>query len=68
MKTSLNLLCAGVRFDGCQRRVRQTSAAFFQAVVENRNPEPGFEEALENQKGLVAVTDSIARNGWVEVD
>jgi predicted dehydrogenase len=42
-------------------------ADFFQAIAENKKPEPGFEEGLENQKVLEAVTDSIARTGWTEV-
>ena len=42
-------------------------ADFFQAIAEDRKPEPGFEVGLENQKVLDAVSRSIASNGWVEV-
>lgn len=43
-------------------------ADFFQALAEDRMPEPGFEVGLENQKVLDAVSRSIASNGWVEVE
>jgi predicted dehydrogenase len=42
-------------------------ADFFRAIAEDGKPEPGFEEGLENQKVLEAVSRSIDRNGWVEI-
>jgi predicted dehydrogenase len=42
-------------------------ADFFRSIAEDGKPEPGFEEGLENQKVLEAVSRSIDRNGWVEV-
>jgi predicted dehydrogenase len=42
-------------------------ADFFEAIAEDRKPEPGFETGLENQKVLEAVSQSIAADRWVEV-
>jgi predicted dehydrogenase len=42
-------------------------ADFFQAIVNDTKPEPGFETGLENQKVLDAVSRSIASHGWAEV-
>jgi predicted dehydrogenase len=43
-------------------------ADFLQAIAEDTSPEPGFEVGLENQKVLGAVTSSIAKERWVEID
>jgi predicted dehydrogenase len=52
---------------GYQNTFVNEFADFFSALAENRQPEPGFEEGLENQKVLEAVSRSIAAQGWVEV-
>ena len=52
---------------GYQNTFANQFADFFQAIAEDRKPEPGFEVGLENQKVLDAVSRSIASNGWVEV-
>jgi predicted dehydrogenase len=52
---------------GYQNTFTNQFADFFQAIAEDRKPEPGFEVGLENQKVLDAVSRSIASNGWVKV-
>jgi len=52
---------------GYQNTFVNQFADFFQAIAEDRQPEPGFEVGLENQKVLDAVSRSIACNGWVGV-
>jgi predicted dehydrogenase len=52
---------------GYQNTFVNQFADFFQAIVEDRKPEPGFEVGLENQKVLDAVSRSISSNGWAEV-
>ena len=53
---------------GYQNAFVNQFADFFRAIAEDGKPEPGFEEGLENQKVLEAVSRSIDRNGWVEID
>ena len=52
---------------GYQNTFVNQFADFFQAIVEDRKPEPGFEAGLENQKVLDAVSRSIQSDGWVGV-
>ena len=52
---------------GYQNAFVNQFADFFQAIAEDRQPEPDFEVGLENQKVLEAVSGSIDRNGWVEI-
>jgi predicted dehydrogenase len=52
---------------GYQNTFVNQFADFFQAIAENRKPEPGFEEGLESQRVIEAVTRSIASGGWVDV-
>ena len=52
---------------GYQNAFVNQFADFFRSIVEGGKPEPGFEEGLENQKVLEAVSRSIDRNGWVEI-
>ncbi|HVN82561.1 MAG TPA: Gfo/Idh/MocA family oxidoreductase [Terriglobia bacterium] len=52
---------------GYQNAFVNQFADFFRSIVEDSKPEPGFEEGLENQKVLEAVSRSIDRNGWVEI-
>ena len=52
---------------GYQNAFVNQFADFFRAIAEDGKPEPGFEEGLENQKVLEAVSRSIDRNGWVEI-
>ena len=52
---------------GYQNTFTNQFADFFQAIAEDRKPEPGFEVGLENQKVLDAVSRSIASKGWVEI-
>jgi predicted dehydrogenase len=42
-------------------------ADFFQAIAENRQPEPGFDVGLENQKILEAVMNSVAADSWIDI-
>jgi len=42
-------------------------ADFFQAIADDRLPEPGFETGLENQKVLEAVSKSIAADRWIDI-
>jgi predicted dehydrogenase len=53
---------------GYQNTFVNQFADFFQAIAEDRKPEPGFEVGLENQKVLDAVSRSIASKSWVEID
>jgi predicted dehydrogenase len=52
---------------GYQNAFVNQFADFFRSIAEDGKPEPGFEEGLENQKVLEAVSRSIDRNGWVEI-
>ena len=52
---------------GYQNTFVNQFADFFQAIVNDTKPEPGFEVGLENQKVLEAVTRSIADERWVAV-
>lgn len=52
---------------GYQNTFVNEFADFFQAIAEDRRPEPGFEAGLENQKVLEAVTRSIAAERWAEI-
>jgi len=52
---------------GYQNTFVNQFADFFQAIVNDTKPEPGFEVGLENQKVLEAVTQSIAEQRWVTV-
>lgn len=52
---------------GYQNTFVNQFADFFQAIVEDRKPEPGFEAGLENQQVIEAVLRSIACQDWVEV-
>jgi predicted dehydrogenase len=52
---------------GYQNAFVNQFADFYRAIAEDGRPEPGFEEGLENQKVLEAVSRSIDRNGWVEI-
>ena len=53
---------------GYQNTFVNQLADFLQAIVEDTNPQPGFEVGLENQKVLAAVTQSIAEDRWVAID
>jgi predicted dehydrogenase len=53
---------------GYQNSFVNQFADFFQAIIEDRKPEPGFEAGLENQKVLDAVSRSITANAWVGLD
>jgi predicted dehydrogenase len=52
---------------GYQNTFVNQFADFFQAIVNDTRPEPGFEVGVENQKVLEAVTRSIADERWVAV-
>ena len=52
---------------GYQNTFVNQYADFFDAIAADTKPEPGFEQGLENQKVLDAVTRSIATHGWVDV-
>ena len=52
---------------GYQNTFVNQFADFFQAIVEDRKPEPGFEVGLENQKVLDAVSRSITDRAWTAV-
>ncbi|MCX6907313.1 MAG: Gfo/Idh/MocA family oxidoreductase, partial [Verrucomicrobia bacterium] len=52
---------------GYQNTFVNQFADFFHAIADDTKPEPGFEEGLENQKVLEAVTNSIAKQRWVEI-
>ena len=55
---------------GYQNSFVNQFADFFQAIADGAKPEPepGFEQGLENQKVLEAVTRSIERDGWVDLE
>jgi predicted dehydrogenase len=53
---------------GYQNSFVNQFADFFRAIIEDRKPEPGFEEGLENQKVLDAVSRSITAHSWVRID
>lgn len=42
-------------------------ADFFEAIVKDTKPEPGFEAGLANQRVLDAVSRSITAGGWVDL-
>jgi predicted dehydrogenase len=52
---------------GYQNTFVNQFADFFHAIADNTRPSPGFEEGLENQKVLEAVTESIANRAWVAI-
>lgn len=52
---------------GYQNTFVNQFADFFRAIAEDTKPEPGFEEGMENQKVLEAVTNSIAKHRWIEI-
>ena len=52
---------------GYQNTFVNQFADFFQSIVDDTVPEPGFEVGLENQKVLDAVTRSIAEGRWIDV-
>jgi predicted dehydrogenase len=52
---------------GYQNTFVNQFADFFQALVEDRTPQPGFEEGLATQKVIEAVSLSIAKKTWVAV-
>ena len=52
---------------GYQNTFVNQFADFFQAIAENRSPRPGFEEGLETQKVIEAVSNSIVKKTWVAV-
>jgi predicted dehydrogenase len=52
---------------GYQNTFVNQFADFFQAIADDTKPSPGFEEGLENQKVLEAVTQSIEQDGWVDL-
>jgi predicted dehydrogenase len=52
---------------GYQNTFVNQFADFFEAIAKDTKPEPGFEEGLENQKVLEAVTNSIAKQSWVDI-
>ena len=62
-------IIGGRRGTGSDIRTRLSTSSrdFFQAIVNDTRPEPGFEVGLENQKVLEAVTRSIADERWVAV-
>ncbi len=45
----------------------QSVADFFQAITDDRTPSPDFEEGLQNQRVLGAVTNSIEQDAWAKV-
>ncbi len=53
---------------GYQNSFVNQYADFFQAIADDKPCTPDFAEGLENQKVLEAVTNSIAADGWQEVD
>jgi predicted dehydrogenase len=53
---------------GYQNTFVNEFADFFQAIAQDLKAAPGFEEGLENQKVLDAVSRSIAADRWVEVN
>ncbi len=53
---------------GYQNTFVNQFADFFQAIAEDTSPHPDFAEGLENRKVLEAVSDSIARKGWVDTE
>jgi len=52
---------------GYQNTFVNQFADFFQAILRDTKPEPGFEAGLENQKVLDAVSRSVQECGWVHV-
>jgi predicted dehydrogenase len=52
---------------GYQNTFVNQFADFFQAIAEDRKPEPGFESGLENQKVLDAVSRSITSQAWTRI-
>ncbi len=52
---------------GYQNTFVNQFADFFQAIADDSIPSPGFEEGLENQKVLQAVTQSIEHDGWQDL-
>ncbi|OHB70557.1 MAG: dehydrogenase [Planctomycetes bacterium RBG_13_63_9] len=53
---------------GYQNTFVNQYADFLQAIADDTQPRPDFRDGLENQKVLEAVTTSIAKNGWIEVE
>ncbi|MGC8990300.1 MAG: Gfo/Idh/MocA family protein [Verrucomicrobiia bacterium] len=52
---------------GYQNSFVNEFADFFQAIADDTKPSPGFDEGLENQKVIDAVSRSIALQRWVNI-
>ena len=52
---------------GYQNTFVNQYADFFRAIADDTKPSPGFDEGLENQKVLGAVTESIGKDRWIDI-
>ena len=52
---------------GYQNTFVNQYADFFQAIADDTKPSPDFEEGLQNQRVLEAVTNSIEQDAWTKV-
>jgi predicted dehydrogenase len=52
---------------GYQNTFVNQFADFFEAIVKDTKPEPGFEAGLANQRVLDAVSRSITAGGWIDL-
>jgi predicted dehydrogenase len=52
---------------GYQNTFVNQFADFFEAIANDRKPEPGFEVGLENQRVLGAVSRSLLEGRWIDI-